>query len=351
MAGWWLVRPMHGAAVAKYKPYDDAMQSFMKDRGFTGGTLAVMKDNTVLLSRGYGYRDHGISPMSPDTPLRIASISKPITLAAIRKLLAAGAIKTDTKVVDYLSITPPAGKTMEARWKDITIQHLIDHKGGFNRDKSGDPMFESEKIAKALGKTGPPSAGDVITYMAGQPLDFKPGSESQYSNFGYCLLGRVIEKASGQTYSNYIKSAFVIPLKMNSTDLGRTLVPFRNPKEPFYMYDYLTPNVMKPGTGNVAQPDGGFHLEAMDAHGGTVSSAPDLCRWGSHYWLNGQPRSGGSQEWLSFGSLPGNWSALMQRPDGTVIAALFNQRTETSEKVSPDAAIADRLKKANAAIK
>lgn len=331
--------PMSGTAVPALAAYDDAMQKFMRERHIQCGTLAVSKGGKLVLSRGYGFTDReGIIPCSPTTPMRTASIVKPITQAAIHKLIRDGKVKADTKIVSFLGIKPPAGKTMDKRWNDITVQHCIDHKGGWLRKTApiGDPMFQSLKIAKELGKSRPPSCDDIITYMAGQPLEFTPGSSpggDTYSNFGYCILGRVIEKASGKKYMDYLNSDIAKPLGISSFQLARSLPAARHPQEPVYLDPGFDFNVLDARSKvKVRIADGGFYTESMDAHGGQIASAPDLTKFMDKYWINGQPRKAGETgSGLFFGGLPGTHTMVRWREDGVNIVALFNQRTDPSK--------------------
>ncbi len=323
--------PVQGTPVLELAAFDKAVQAYMEERSIVGGVLAVMKNGKLLLAHGYGWRDkHAGTLMGPETPFRIASVTKPITLAGLMKLIAQGKLSLATKVFDLLGVQPPPGRPMDKRLLDITVQHLIDHKGGWDRKKSGDPMFQSVKIAKALGKPSPPSADDIVHYMMGQPLDFDPGSKSVYSNFGYCVLGRVIEKVSGQRYIDYQTKELFQPLGLKSSGLARSLPQFRNPAEPLYLDPASGVNVFAPKGPHVPAPDGSFCIEAMDAHGGLIASAPDLVRFLDAYWMNGQPRKGGNHSFSFFGSLPGTWTVAIQRPDGLSIAAFFNQRTDPS---------------------
>ncbi len=335
--------PTTGTAVPSLSAFDDAMQKFMRERHIQCGTLAVTHNGKLVLSRGYGYVDREANTLcGPATPMRIASIVKPITLAALLKLIRenVGKLTANTKVVSYLNITPPKGQTMDKRWNDITVQHLIDHQGGFVRKTAAirDPMFKSLEISKALGKTGPATPDDIIRYMAGQPLQFTPGNagkisgEDRYSNFGYCILGRVIEKASGKKYMDYVRSDITLPLAAPSIDLGRTLKNARNPKEPVYIDPGFGQNVFAPNSKVlVPQPDGAWYAEAMDAHGGMISSAPDLTKFLNAYSIGGQPRKAGDAGSGSFfGGLPGTHTLVVQRNDGVNYAALFNQRTDPS---------------------
>ena len=135
---------------------------------------------------------------------RIASVSKPITAVAILQLVERGKLKLSDKIVDVLKMEPhlEEGAKLDERWKDVTIEHCLLHTGGWNRDKSYDPMFQAPRMAKSLEVELPIEPAHVIRYMLGQPLDFDPGAQYAYSNFGYCLLGRVIEKVIGPALRN-----------------------------------------------------------------------------------------------------------------------------------------------------
>jgi CubicO group peptidase (beta-lactamase class C family) len=325
--------PTIGKEVPELVAFDNTMQKFMRERKIFAGTLAVSKNNKIVLAHGYGFLDDSHTHLcGPATPMRIASVSKPITLAALLHLIRDGKIALDTKPFVYLNIQPPPGRQMDKRLLEITIKDLIDHRGGWDRGKAGDPMFKSLTIANALGEIGPASADDIIHYMAGQPLQFDPGSKSVYSNFGYCVLGRVIEKASGKSYIEYLHETVTEPLGIKSIQLGHTLPKARNPKEPMYRDPGGGRNVMHPlNKTDVPAADGTFCLEAMDSHGGLIASAPDLVRFLDAYWMDGHPRKAGqSATYTFFGSLPGTWSVVIQRPDGINMAALFNQRTDPS---------------------
>jgi N-acyl-D-amino-acid deacylase len=325
--------PTSGKPVAELAAFDAAMRRFIRDRRIPAGTLAVMKNGRLLLARGYGFADRARRHViAANALLRIASISKPITAAAIYKLMHDGKIKPGTRVFPLLAINLPRGRKPDPRLKDITIQDLLEHRGGWDRDKAFDPMFRSREIAAALRKPGPATSRDIIRYMAGQPLQFTPGSKSVYSNFGYCVLGRVIEKVTGRSYLSYVRRAILAPLLIRDVQVGRTLPARRSPREPYYADPGTGASVFpRWGKASVLAPDGTFYLEAMDAHGGLIASAEDLVRFMQAYWLDGRPR--GPREvatYCSFGSLPGTFGMALQRADGVNIAVLFNQRTDAS---------------------
>ena len=177
------------------------MEQFMSARKVPGGALAVVKDRRLVYARGYGWADReGEEPVKAESLFRIASISKPVTSAAIMRLVEAGKLSLDKHVAELVAVEPvvPEGKKPDPRLQEITIRQCLQHTGGWNRDVSGDPMFRSVDIARAVGAPAPARQEAIIRYMFGQPLDFAPGASYAYSNFGYCLLGRVIEKVTGR---------------------------------------------------------------------------------------------------------------------------------------------------------
>src|SRR5262249_48619156 len=151
-------------------------------------------------------------------------------------------------------------------------------------DKSFDPMFRSVDIAKAFQAPPPAQAQHIIRYMLGQPLDFTPGERYAYSNFGYCVLGRIIEKVSGESYENYVKKHVLAPLGIQTRRLGKTLLAGRARGEVTYHDKGTGPSVFAANLGKqVPLPYGAWYLEAMDAHGGWISSAVDLVRFASAF--------------------------------------------------------------------
>ena len=294
-------RPLSIAAYAAGVPagidtFDEAMRGFMKERSIPTGTITVSRHGAILFSKGYGFADRARTRrIRPEDPFRIASLTKPITAAAVRNLVARGKLTLDTRAFAFLGTTPPPGKKPDPRLAAVTVRHLLEHKGGWDRARSSDPMFEPLKIARALGKAGPASAHDVVRYMMGQPLDFAPGSKSAYSNFGYCVLGRVIEKATGQAYTAHVQKELLAPIQIHGVELGRSLPALRNRREPFYADPSRGDNVVEPASKRpVPAPDGTFFLEAMDSHGGLIASSVDLTRFLDAYWISGTRRSGGS---------------------------------------------------------
>jgi len=334
------VLPVNGTPVSELIIYDQVMKKFMEERNIKAGVLVVMKDGVVMLEHGYGWKDKTFqTPLQPNAMFRLASIVKPITAAAILKLIGEGKIRARDKVFCVSNATSPCHLTItpfgtpDVRLKDITIQDLLDHKGGWNRDISGDPMFKSIEIANVLGIASPPNKQDITRYMMGRPLEHTPGTSYAYSNFGYMLLGLIIEKITGQTYTAYIQDNIFNPIGVadSEIELGHTLPEHRNPREPWYSDPLYNggPNVFSP-LEIVPWPDGGWYLEAMDSHGGMISTARAMAKFLQTYWISGNPRTGNGQTWWFYGSLDGTHTIAYQRPDGINLVALFNQRSDSS---------------------
>jgi CubicO group peptidase (beta-lactamase class C family) len=325
--------PQTGQEVPALAKFDEVMQEFMRDRNISAGTLAVVRNGRLMLARGYGHSDpQKRRRVQPDDPFRLASITKPITVAAIQKLIRAGKLRPDTRVFPLLAVEPPPGKTADPRLKDVTIQHLREHQGGWDRDAAFDPMFSSgAEIAAELGKPSPLTPADMVRYMAGQPLNFAPGSKTVYSNFGYCVLGRVIEKVTGHSYLEYVQQEILAPAGIKSVTQGRTLTRDRDPREPCYRDVERGRNLFPGGPGEVAAPDGTFCLEMMDATFGLIGSAVDVARFVKAYrLLDENPEPDNSPYRWKFGDMAGTFTLAVQRSDGVILVALFNQSKDPS---------------------
>ena len=201
-----------GTAVSALAGFDNQMKAFMQARGITAGQLAVTYKGRLVLARGYSTST--ALTVNPTSLFRVASLTKSFTAAAIVKLVQDGKLSLSTPVVNLLDITPATGLTRDSRWSTITLWKLLQHLGGWDRDVSGDPLAKDAVISRTLGVPMELQHADVIKYMAGQKLDFNPGTKVAYSNFGYLLAGRVIEKVTGLPYATYVQQKLLTPLKI-----------------------------------------------------------------------------------------------------------------------------------------
>jgi N-acyl-D-amino-acid deacylase len=284
--------PISGAAVPGMASYDQVIPDFMRKYAIPGGAVAVLRDGKLIYARGFGYADvENKIPVQPDALFRIASVSKPITAVAIMTLVEEGKLKLDDRVAPLIAhLAPAPGAIVDPRWEQVTIRHLLNHTGGWDRNKPNggfDPMGRPAIAAAAVNAPAPASAETIIRYMKGMPLDFDPGERHAYSNFGYAILGRVIERLSGMPYEEYVRARVLQPLGANRTRSGKTRmrdalqgeVKYYLPGEPgLGLAGPLLPSVF-PGEGLAPMAYGTFYLEAMDASGAWVSSTVDLLRF------------------------------------------------------------------------
>lgn len=372
--------------------FDREVEAFMQARRIPGGALAVVKDRRLVYARGYGWANREKQvPARPDSLFRIASISKPITAVAVLKLVEQGRLNLEARAFSILKADPawPAESKRDPRLAQVTVRQLLQHTGGWDRDKSFDPMFRSRQIARAVGEPMPASASAIIRYMMGRRLDFDPGSRYAYSNFGYCVLGRVIEALTGDTYESFVKREVLAPVSVQRARLGTTLMPVEGEARYYLAKDEPGDSVFLGTPKKVPWPYGGFCLEAMDAHGGWIASVIDLARFAAAlddperspllkpetlrtmlapppapasrgsdgsleppwYGCGWSVRPSGSSNAVNFwhnGSLPGTYGLLVCRHDHLIWALLFNQRSEDAK--IPDGAIDPAMHRAAAQV-
>jgi N-acyl-D-amino-acid deacylase len=349
--------------------FDRLMIDFIRRQDVPGGSLTVARNGHIVYSRGFGLADRERQELvQPDSLFRIASISKPITAVAVLQLAERGKLRLDDKVFDVLGLKAEPDDSFDERWRRVTLRHCLQHRGGWDRARSGDPLFRSPRIVRSLGIEPPARPDDIIRFMLRQPFDFEPGARYAYSNFGFCLLGRVIEKVTGRKYEDYVRAEVLAPLGVRSMRLGRTLLEDRLPGEVRYYAAGKSPGVLPALLGRqVDPPYGSWSQESLDSIGGWVASAPDLVRFASAFidprrcpvlkeesiaeMLARPEGEGGSKPddkaarrwyyacgWMvrpldarrltvyHTGSLSGTSTLLVRRADGLVWAALFNSR-------------------------
>jgi CubicO group peptidase (beta-lactamase class C family) len=298
--------PVTGAPVAEFANLDRVLMAFGGEIGCQAITIAISKDNELVYSRGYGWQDElRRRPTQPNALMRIASVTKPITAACVKKLIRDNELAIDSSVLDLLQV-----RSNDPRMTQITVSHLLKHEGGWDSKLSYDPMFKTREIERFLNLRRQAQPVDVIAYMLKQPLQFNPGERSAYSNFGYCILGRVIEKASGLSYEQFVRNELFGPLSTRDIGLSRNLPQNRGPRE-------------------VSYPNNKVIVEVMDSHGGLAASAPALCKFLEAFWIDGEPRKHAQKSnFTFFGSLPGTTAMVRQRIDGYNVAILCNGRRE-----------------------
>jgi CubicO group peptidase (beta-lactamase class C family) len=215
-------RPDQGMPV-----FDRIMNETLKARHIPGGALAIVKSGKLVAVKGYGLASVPMrQPVTLDTLFSTASVSKTITAAAVLRLVDQKKLSLDSSVYALLDKPHPLGRaTLDPRVEKITVRQLLLHAGGWNSKYHPDVLRQTQKIARLTGEKMPLSAETVTRYGISRPLDFVPGNESHYSNFGYFLAKRIVQRAARQPYETFVRQEVLRPLgisKMRLEQFGPT---------------------------------------------------------------------------------------------------------------------------------
>jgi CubicO group peptidase (beta-lactamase class C family) len=221
--------------------------------GEPGATVIVVKDGQTVLRKAYGSADVIKKvAMTPDMSLRLGSITKQFTAAAIMLLAERGKLSLDDDITRHLPAYPTHGKT-------ITIEHLLTHTSGIPSYTGRPGYFET--VARDM------TVGEMIDTFKHLPLEFEPGTRFAYNNSGYFLLGAIIEKAGGQSYAAFLEQHIFTPLGMKDT-----------------AYEGHERGRAPRAAGHSRRPEGYVYSVPMSmtqpyAAGALVSTVDDLAKW------------------------------------------------------------------------
>lgn len=208
---FWVLAGLLAAGTAAGAEGDPAQHL---DRYLTGwvdmerfsGNVLLAKNGKVLFRKSYGMADiENDVPNKADTVFRIGSMTKSFTALAVLQLRERGRLALEDPLAKHLPETPAA-------WRAVTIHHLLTHSSGvpdISRAAPYSDYADPQRIEKALEA------------VKDKPLQFDPGNRFAYSNSGYMLLGRVIEKLSGMKYEDYLAANILQPAGMIHTGLDR----------------------------------------------------------------------------------------------------------------------------------
>lgn len=172
-----------------------------------GFVVAIMKDGELVLNRAYGKANLETGELlTTDHRHRIASHSKSFTATALLQLQEAGKLRIDDAAVAYL---PWLGEHRDARWREVTVRQLMSHGAGVIRDGLDSDYWSLRRPF--------PAVDELKAAIMEADLVLEPNTELKYSNYGYSLLGLVIETVSGQSYGDYIAEHMFSPLGLTRT--------------------------------------------------------------------------------------------------------------------------------------
>ncbi|HET8540522.1 MAG TPA: serine hydrolase domain-containing protein [Anaeromyxobacter sp.] len=248
--------PQRREKLARAFPEIDALlAAVVRDGGVPGLAWGVVVDGELVHRGAAGVRDVATgAPVEPDTVFRIASMTKSFTAAAVLRLRDDGKLRLDDPVSRFVPELRGTGPTRDSR--ELTVRDLLTHAQGFPEDNAwGDRQMDvpDERLTAWL--------------RAGIPRSNAPGIAWEYSNYGYALLGRIVARASGTRYRDYVDARLLAPLGMRSTRWEASAVA---PAK-------LAKGYRRDGERWVEEPplgDGAF-----GPMGGLFSSVPDLARW------------------------------------------------------------------------
>ena len=157
------------------------------------------RNGSIVYEKDFGFLDDAETTTLPhDAMMRLASVSKPITATAIRTLIADGALALDDRVFEIgqpeagildLAPFPLLG---DARLGDVTVEHLLHHEGGWDRDAVGDLTYREVPTSEEMGVPSPPGREHTVRWILGHPLQNTPETTYAYSNIGFLVLGLIV---------------------------------------------------------------------------------------------------------------------------------------------------------------
>lgn len=357
-------------------PMEKDIRRFMSKWNLRGMSVAVSRHDSLLYAKGIGWADMEKKvPMEASTISRMASASKLVTAAAVMKLVEQGKLSLADTVFGPSGILKDSRyfvNNADKRIYDITVENLLRHQGGFTLG-AGDPMFNTVEIKKAKRLDHAPDNDELIAIVLGRRLGFTPGAGRKYSNFGYMLLSKVIEKVSGRSYWEYVREELLEPAGCTGFAPATNRYADRHSNESRYyapddeqIEDYEYPGRM------ADRCYGGANINALMGAGGWCASAADLCRFvasidgdsrlpdvigkGSVEFMTrhedkeklavGWTDSDASGKWMRSGTLSSAHALVERFPDGECWVIITNTGVWTGFRFTRDlSALISRLRR------
>jgi len=234
-------------SLAQVDSTDIIVKRLMDQQKVVGLSLAVIKGGQPIVNKGYGLANVELNvPVTPETVIRLGSVSKQFFTTAIMKLMEEGKLSIEDPIHKFFPDAPEI-------WRPIKIKHLMSHSSGLQREG---PAYDNFKIQ---------SDRDIIKSGYRLPLDFKTGEKYQYSNLGYYILAEIITKVSGMPWQNFIHDKLFVPSQMENTYLTD-----------FYL---VIPNR---ASGYMHRQDtlvNAYPMYAIRPSGGFLSTSSDMIKW------------------------------------------------------------------------
>jgi CubicO group peptidase (beta-lactamase class C family) len=309
-------------------------QAFLERTGIPGLSVAFARNGQIVHQEAFGSASlERKEKLSPAHSFRIASVSKPITAVVIFVLVERGVLRVTDKVFGPQGILRAFSPVPEAA-KSMTVHHLLTHSCGGWGNRANDPMFMHPDLNHA----------ELIHWTLNNlPLSRAPGTSYEYSNFGYCLLGRIIEKVTGKSYSQATNELVLNRAGISKMQIAGNAIDQKAPNE----VQYHAERAEDPYSINVSR---------MDSHGGWIGTPSELVKFANS--VDGFRPSGNllqsasiaamtnpsannpgyasgwavnsAPNWWHTGSLAGTTGLLVRTASGMCWAACANARTSES---------------------
>ena len=263
------------------KPMERKIQRYMSQWQLQGAQLAVMRNDSLLYAKGFGWADkEKVKPMKPGNIMRVASVSKLVTATGIMVLQEQGRLSLKDTVFGPSGIlrdTAYCKSIKDKNYYKITVEHLLRHQGGFTV-RAGDPMFSTPTIMKRNRLTKAPDNRQLLGLVLRRKLSFVPGTSQAYSNLGYMILSLVIEEVSGQDYETFIRENVLDKAGCRNFRIAGNYYRDRHAGEVRYYVPSNEPRVPEFNNSgdSVVRCYGGNNITALSGAGGWVASAPEL---------------------------------------------------------------------------
>jgi CubicO group peptidase (beta-lactamase class C family) len=310
-------------------------------------SIAISRNGQFVWDQSNGMADRQhLTQVQQQSLFRIASATKPITSVTIFSLLEQGKLNLTDKVFGPSGILGVKyGKPPYKQYvADVTVDDLLTHTSGGWPNDDTDPMMHNNSWdhTKLITNT-----------IANLPLTYPPGTHWAYSNFGYCVLGRVIEAITGQPYDSYVQANILAPCGISTMQIAKNKESQRAPNEVVYY-------------GQFSEDPYSLNVTRMDSHGGWIATSTELVQFLNHvagapgipallkpatiklmttpaaayppgdarYARGWMVRNNGAGNWWHGGSLPGTTSIMVRTPTGFSWAAIANTRTQPSDEIN-----------------
>lgn len=329
-------------------------QPFQRQYRVPAMSIALSKNGQFLWDHAGGMADRQhLMQAQQNTLFRIADLSQSITAVTIFSLIEAGKLNLTDHVFSSAGIlgTKYGKPPYKPNVADITVDHLLSHTTGGWAADDNDPM---------LHNNGWDQTKLITETIDNVPLTNQPGTQWAYSNFGYCVLGRVIEQVTGQPYETYVQTNILAPCGITSMQIAQNSERHRAPDEAIYIGQY-------------SEDPYKININRMDSCAGWIASSTQLVQFLNHVagapgipallkpetirmmttpvpaYPQGDARyargwmvaDNGNGTWWHSGSLPGSTALMVRNPDVSCSAAICNTRSEPHQEM--DTAMFDML--------